>query len=251
MPEPLQVPEPGLPKAWSEKLAGVLGGVGLLVLWRLAWFFLAWRLSGMHPSLDSFVEHRDELEAWKMQDPLMAWLAFLGCYTLICALCLDGTASLVVVAGALFGAWQGLAACTLGSSLGALAAFLFSRRFLRVWVQSHFQKAAAAAEAGVKKDGDAWLLSARLIPMVSFSGVNLAAGLTALSARRFLLISTLGLLPCNAAYVWAGMHLARIPIHKPGDLLSPELWALLCGLGLLPLLAKAGLRLHRSLKEPA
>ena len=156
----------------------------------------------------------------------------------------------VVVAGALYGPLPGLAACTLGSSLGALAAFLFSRRFLRTWVQTHFKKTLAATEAGLKKDGDAWLLSARLIPMVSFAGVNLAMGLSSMKPGRFLLISTLGLLPCNAAYVWAGMHLARIPIHNPADLLSPQLWALLCGVGLLPLLATLVRRLHRSLKEP-
>jgi uncharacterized membrane protein YdjX (TVP38/TMEM64 family) len=238
------------PAAWASSLSGLLGGLGLLIAWRLAWFFLAWHLSGLHPSLDSFVAHREELEAWTREQPLDSWLAFLALYTLICALYLDGTATLVVVAGALYGPLPGLAACTLGSSLGALAAFLFSRRFLRTWVQTHFKKTLAATEAGLKKDGDAWLLSARLIPMVSFAGVNLAMGLSSMKPGRFLLISTLGLLPCNAAYVWAGMHLARIPIHNPADLLSPQLWALLCGVGLLPLLATLVRRLHRSLKEP-
>jgi uncharacterized membrane protein YdjX (TVP38/TMEM64 family) len=216
--------------------ATLLGGVGLLILWRLTWFALVWRLSGLHPDLSSFMAHREEFEAWNAAQPWAAWTAFLVAYTLICALCLDGTATLVAVAGALFGGWKGLAACTLGSSLGALASFLFARRFLGGWLHRSFPKAMARVDRGLKADGDVWLLSARLIPMVSFSLVNLGLGVSPMKARRFLLLSTLGLLPCNAAYAWAGVHLGGI--HRPHDLLSPSLWAILCAVGLLPLLLR-------------
>ncbi|HTB23056.1 MAG TPA: VTT domain-containing protein [bacterium] len=231
----------------AKALSALLGGVGVLLAWRLAWVIFIWHLSGLRPSLESFVLHRQELENWNAAMPLQAWTAFLLGYTLVCALCLDGTATLVVVAGAIFGMGKGLALCTLGSSLGALAAFLFARRFLGAWTQSNFPKTVAFVDKGLKEDGDAWLLSARMIPMVSYSLVNLVMGLSDMSGGRFLLLSTLGLLPCNAAYVWAGVHLGRV--HASGDLLSPSLWASLCILGVLPLLLRLIRRLPNVLKR--
>ena len=225
------------PALAARNLSALVGGFGALLLWRLTWAFLAWHFSGLRPSLESFQAHRDELEAFIMEQPWVSWLAFLGVYTLICGLCLDGTATLVVVAGALFGGWRGLAACTLGSTLGALAAFCFSRALLRSWFENHFRAFVKTVNSGLQKDGDAWLLSARLFPGVSFSLVTLAMGLTAMKPARFCLLSTLGLLPCNAAYVWAGMHLARI--QAPRDLLSPSILLILCVLGLLPLALRA------------
>lgn len=230
-----------------KAVTALLGGIGLLVAWRLAWFVLVWRLSGLHPDLSSFVAHREEFEAWNAAQPWAAWTAFLVAYTFICALCLDGTATLVAVAGALFGGWKGLAACTLGSSLGSLAAFLFARRFLEGWLLRSFPKAMARMDRGLEADGDAWLLSARLIPMVSFSLVNLGMGVSTMKARRFVLLSTLGMLPCNAAYAWAGVHLAGI--HASHDLLSPGMWAALCVLGLLPLLQHYAKKLPVFLKR--
>jgi uncharacterized membrane protein YdjX (TVP38/TMEM64 family) len=244
----MEAPQPPLIPPPAKALSALLGGVGVLLLWRLAWAFFLWRLSGLQPSLESFVVHRQELEAWTAAMPLQAWGAFFLGYTLVCALCLDGTATLVVVAGAIFGMWKGLLLCTLGSSLGALAAFLFAKRFLCDWMEAHFPKTVAMVDRGMEQDGDAWLLSARMIPMVSFSMVNLIMGITDIKTRRFVLLSTLGLLPCNAAYVWAGIHLGRV--HASGDLLSPSLWASLCLLGLLPLLMRLARRLPNVLKRP-
>jgi len=244
MPAPAPVPAvrgPG--RFWT-----LLAGVGLLVAWRLAWAGLAWHLSGLQPSLDSFVSHRAELDAWAAEQGPLALLVFLAIYTLVCGLCLDGTATLVVVAGALFGLWKGLAICTLGSTLGGLAAFLFARRFLSSWIRASFPKAVQVVDQGLAKDGDAWVLSSRLIPMVSFSLVNLALGLSRLSTWRFVMWTALGLLPCNAAYAWAGVNLAKV--EAPKDLLEPRILLALCVLGLLPLLARLARRLPAALKRP-
>ncbi|HTA17492.1 MAG TPA: VTT domain-containing protein [bacterium] len=236
---------PDLPPA--KAVSVLLGGATVLVAWRLGWAFLLWRLSGLHPNLDSFSSHRQDFEAWIAASPMTAWASFFLLYTLVCALCLDGTATLVVVAGALFGMWQGLALCTLGSTLGAWAAFAFARRFLGAWVQKHFHHVIKIVDHGLKRDGDVWLLSARMIPMVSYSLVNLILGVSDMKPRRFLLLSTLGLLPCNAAYIWAGIHLGQI--HGSQDLMSPQLWASLCVVGILPLAFRLALRLHASLKR--
>ena len=93
---------------------------------------------------------------------------------------------------------------------------------------------------GLREEGAFYLFALRMVPVFPFWLVNLLMGLTAMRAFTFWWVSALGLLPLEAAYVFAGTQLATIT--KPGDIVSPGLIAVLLGLALLPLLLRRVVR---------
>jgi uncharacterized membrane protein YdjX (TVP38/TMEM64 family) len=93
---------------------------------------------------------------------------------------------------------------------------------------------------GIARDGSFYLLSLRLAPVPPFFVVNVAMGLTRLPARRFFLVSLIGLAPLDAVFINAGHVLAQM--KSPEDALSPGLIAAFALIGITPLLLRRLLR---------
>lgn len=219
-------------REWMAALAAMAGGAGALTLWRLAWVAAAWRWSGLRPDLASFAERREALQHWVSVAPWAHAGVFFCLYALVCAMCLPGTLTLVAVAGALFGWWRGALIALPAALLGCTGAFLLSRHLAGPWVRRAFPKVVEQVDRGLLRGGDWFVLTARMLPVSSFSLVNLGLGVTGVSPGRFVALSALGLLPGTLAYAWAGQNLGNL--RGVGDLLSPELWLALLALALVP-----------------
>ena len=92
-----------------------------------------------------------------------------------------------MLAGALYGPWLGSLIVFAGASLGAEAAFLLGRNWLRSWAQqrlSRFPKL-LAIEKAVSREGFRLVLLTRLSPAFPFSLLNLAYGLSEVSLRDY------------------------------------------------------------------
>lgn len=199
---------------------------------------------GRFLSLATVKQHQAELAALYAHRPLAVVGAFFAVYVAVTALSLPGAAVLTLAAGALFGLMVGTLVTSFASSLGATLAFLSSRYLLRDAVQRRFAARLADVDAGVAREGAFYLFSLRLVPLVPFFVVNLVMGLTAMPARRFYLVSQLGMLAGTVVYVNAGTQLARLDSLR--GILSPGLLASFALLGLFPLLARRALRVVRS-----
>ena len=68
----------------------------------------------------------------------------------------------------MFGLLWGTLLASFASSVGATAAFLIARLLLRDWVQSRFGDSLAPINAGIKKDGEFYLFSLRMVPLFPF-----------------------------------------------------------------------------------
>lgn len=213
---------------WALVLAVALAG-----LW-------AWRHAdlGALLTLEQLQASRDALQARVQARPLATAAAFFGVYVLATALSFPGAAVLTLAAGALFGLGWGLVLVSFASSLGALLAFLAARHLLRDLVQARFGRVLAPVNDGVRRDGQFYLLTLRLVPVFPFWLINLVMGLTPMPAGRFYLVSQVGMLAGTAVFVNAGTQLAAL--RSVGDVLSPALLGSLVLLGVFPLLAKAG-----------
>ena len=187
-------------------------------------------------TLDQLKASRDGLISWYGQYPLGTGLGFFGVYVLATALSVPGATILTLAAGAMFGFGLGLVLVSFASSLGALLAFWVARYLLRNVVQQRFGKWLAPINAGLAKDGVFYLLTLRLLPVFPFWLINLLMGLTTLRARRFYVVSQLGMLAGTAVYVNAGTQLASI--QSTADILSPGLLGSFLLLGVFPMLAK-------------
>ena len=217
------------PRRWARWLVVLLA---LLGLWLAYWY---WDL-GQWLTLEQLKASRDALISLYADQPVKTALTFFGVYVLAAALSFPGASILTLAAGAIFGWAMGLLLVSFASSLGALLAFWASRYLLRDVIEKRFGKLLQPINEGLAKDGTFYLLTLRLVPLFPFWLINLLMGLTTLGARRFYIVSQIGMLVGTAVYVNAGTQLAAIDTAT--DVLSPGLIASLVLLGVFPLMAK-------------
>ncbi|OWK43805.1 TVP38/TMEM64 family protein [Fimbriiglobus ruber] len=171
-----------------------------------------------------------ELQAEVQARPALSLAIFVLVYVLVVGLSLPITPLLSLLAGALFGRWVGTGASTLAATIGATAAMLLSRYVFREWVQTCFGTRLAGLNRRLERDGAYYLLALRLLPIVPFWLINLAAGLTSIRPRTFALVSWVGMSPMTFLYVSAGTELATL--ESPRDVFSPQVFATFVALGL-------------------
>ena len=146
------------------------------------------------------VEHMIEGMSWF--EPLMLWLrsplgglVFIPLYAVWVTLLLPGVWA-SMLAGALYGTWWGSLIVFVGASLGAEAAFLLGRYWLRDWTSKRLMQypKLQAVERAVSREGLKLVLLTRLSPAFPFSLLNLVYGLSEVSLRDYS-IGLIGIIP--------------------------------------------------------
>ena len=195
---------------------------------------------GLHRfvSIEYLAQQREALEVFQEQRPWVTVIAFFTAYVVITGLSLPGAALLTLIAGALFGLAGGVIIVSFASSLGATLAFVIARYLFRDAVRARFERALAAIDRGIEKDGAFYLFALRLVPAFPFFAVNLAMAVTPLRTWTFYWVSQLGMLLGTAVYVNAGAELGQIDSLSLSGILSPALIASFTLLGLFPLIAR-------------
>lgn len=126
-------------------------------------------------------------------------------------------APMTALAGALFGPLAGTALVVVGATAGATAAFALSRRLGRARVQRILGARLTKADGWLAQRGFATMLGLRLTPLVPFSVLNYAAGLSRVPAKPYVWATALGIVPGAFAYASLGGTL--------GDPLSARFFA--------------------------
>ena len=180
-------------------------------------------------------QHQAFLDYYASHQTLTITIYFL-LYILVTALSLPGAVIMTLAGGAIFGLLYGVVIISFASTIGATLAFLISRFLLRDYVQKRFGDKLKAVNDGIEHDGDFYLFTLRLIPIFPFFIINLVMGLTPMKARRFYVVSQIGMLPGTIVYVNAGSQLGKL--DSLSGILSPSLLLSFALLGLFPLLAK-------------
>lgn len=182
--------------ALNPRARGWLKLAALIALLALAWFafrqlpFREW-LSGDGPDHVRLTLR----ETW--------WgpLAFVVLYTVLSALDFSGLV-LTLAGGALFGFWWGVLLNSIGANLGANGAFWLARGLGREGVRALVGERLAGLDRQAEIAGPIWLFRLRLIPVVPFNLLNLAAGLTAMPWRSYALATAIGIIPGTLVYTY-------------------------------------------------
>jgi uncharacterized membrane protein YdjX (TVP38/TMEM64 family) len=158
-------------------------------------------------------------------------LAFVPLYALWVTLLLPGVWA-SMLAGALYGTWWGSLIVFVGACLGAEAAFLLGRTWLRNWARRRLAAVPKllAIEQAVSREGLKLVLLTRLSPAFPFSLLNFAYGLSEVSLRDYS-IGLIGILP--GTILFCGLGALAGDVARFGEVLSGEAdagtWALRIG----------------------
>jgi uncharacterized membrane protein YdjX (TVP38/TMEM64 family) len=207
----------------SKKI--ILLGVAALAL---ALFF---RLDlGRYLTLEALKANRQALLDMYATHTLAMVAGFMAIYILQTALSLPGAAILSLAAGAIFGPLMGTVYAVVSASIGATLAFLVTRYLLRDLVVQRFGSRLEGMNRELEQRGLNYLLFLRLVPVFPFFLINLAAGLTRLPLRAFILGTLIGIIPGGFVFVNAGASLATIT--SISGILSPRVLVSFALLGL-------------------
>ncbi len=130
-------------------------------------------------------------------------LVFVGGYAVL-ALLPAPKAVLTVLGGALFGWWLGTVLSLIGALVGAVVAFELGRLLGREAVERLLGGRVATVDSLLRDHGLGAVVAVRLVPLVPFTAINYASGLSGVRRRDYLVGSALGMVPGSAAYAAIG-----------------------------------------------
>jgi uncharacterized membrane protein YdjX (TVP38/TMEM64 family) len=154
--------------------------------------------------VQQFLDSVHDLGAW---GPIVVAVV----YIVACVLCVPG--SLVTLgAGLAFGVWIGTVTVSIGSTLGAAAAFLVGRFLARDWIEGRVARNPRfqAIDQAVGENGFKIVLLTRLSPIFPFNLLNYGYGLTRVRFADYFLASWIGMLPFTVVYVYLGSLAASV-----------------------------------------
>ena len=184
--------------------------LALVALVALAVGAFFWLDLGRYLTLEDLKANRAVLQALYASHTAAFVLGFIGVYVLQTALSLPGAAVLSLAAGAVFGVLPATVYVNIGATAGATLAFLLSRTLLRGWAVRRFGRRMGAIDRGLRESGLSYLLFLRLVPVFPFFLINLAAGVTGLPLRTYVIGTMVGILPGSLVYCNAGASLATV-----------------------------------------
>lgn len=132
-------------------------------------------------------------------------IVFIAIYIVVTVLFVPGSI-LTLGAGALFGVLWGTIYVSVGSTLGATAAFIVGRYFMRDWVAAKVAQSErfSAVDDAIGREGGKIVFLLRLSPIFPFNLSNYAFALTKVSLGSYMLASWVGMIPGTIMYVYIG-----------------------------------------------
>jgi len=132
-------------------------------------------------------------------------ITFIGIYVIAAVLFVPGSV-LTLGAGAVFGLAWGSVYVSIGSTLGATAAFLTGRYFARDAIARKIEgnERFTAIDKAVGIQGWKIVVLTRLSPVFPFTLLNYAFGLTQVKLGHYVLASWIGMMPGTVMYVYLG-----------------------------------------------
>ena len=148
------------------------------------------------------------------------------------------SAPIALVSGALYGHTFGTIYIIVGAITGALIAFYIARELGRDFFKKRFNSHFAVNITGSQNTMMFIVLVSRLAPFISFDVISYAAGLTNLSFQRFLIATTLGIIP-----------ISFILAHVGSEVISDEVESIAFALVLLGIITVLPLLINKLIKH--
>lgn len=168
--------------------------------------------------------------------PTATMLIFSMLFIILTVLSIPATAILTLTAGALFGLIPGIILTLISATAGAILSFLIARHFFGESIQKKYKCQLDGINEGIKNEGNYYLFSLRVMPVLPFCVINILMGLTKMRLWDYTLMTVTGITSWVVIYVYAGTMLRRI--RSFDDIISYEMATALILLGIFPIAVK-------------
>ncbi|WP_232322424.1 TVP38/TMEM64 family protein [Methylomonas lenta] len=125
-----------------------------------------------------------------------------------------------VLGGFFFGFSLGAIYNVTATFLGCIVGFAISRYALKDSFEKNYYERIKKVENEVEKNGFYYFLILRLVMVVPYFLINITAGLSRISFKKYLLSTLLGVTPMSLVYANGGNQLEQI--NSISELLEPE-----------------------------
>jgi len=203
-------------------------------------------------NLDALRENEAGLRAFIDQNLIFALAAFVGSYAIATAISLPGATILTLAGGYLFGTGVGGSATVIGATLGAIAIFYVVGTSLGAALRAKAEASGGRLKGvidGVQQGAFGYILTLRLIPVVPFWFVNVAAALAGTPIRPYIAATFIGIIPATFIFSSIGAGIGTIVAEggSPdlGVIFEPHILGPLIALALLAL----GTTLYRNMRR--
>jgi uncharacterized membrane protein YdjX (TVP38/TMEM64 family) len=188
---------------------------------------------GEYFTFESIKGHSGELKAYLNENFALFTIAFILFYIISAALSVPWATLLTMLSGFLYGTILGVFIVNIGATIGSLLAFWAARYLFRDSLKSKYGDRLEKVDKELRENGASYMLFSRLIPAFPFFLINIAAGLTEMSTKRFVWTTMIGIIPGSAVYAFAGESLNSI--DSASGILTPQILLAFCFLGLFAL----------------
>jgi uncharacterized membrane protein YdjX (TVP38/TMEM64 family) len=226
-------------QAWLRRAKPLLPLLAILAVLALA-LAQGWH---RHLSWAALAAAQADLLAHVAARPLTSAAAYVAAYAAAVAVSIPGAVVITVTGGLLFGTVLGTVLAVTGATIGAVLVFLAARSAAGPLLAARAAPLLGRIRPGLERDGFAYLLAARLIPVLPFWLLNLAPALVGMRLAPFALATFLGIIPGTAVFASIGAGLGHV--LEAGQ--TPDLSLILAPQVLLPILALAALSLAPTL----
>jgi uncharacterized membrane protein YdjX (TVP38/TMEM64 family) len=163
---------------------------------------------------------------------------FVAFYVIVCLLFLPGSA-LTLAGGFMFGTAKGIAAASLGATLGAATAFLVSRAIGRQWLERHLMTHPRifAVDRAISSQGFKIVFLTRLCSLFPHDLMSYVFGLSEVPLGKFVLATWLGRLPGIVVWSYLGSNSKKLSDLVSGKIPSGIGTQILLWLGLAAMVA--------------
>ena len=194
---------------------------------------IAIRVSGIgsYLSVESLKVHKEAIHAYLDPHPFVSPLLYILIYIIAVAMSIPGATVLTLAGGLLFGTIKTAICVNIGATIGAALVFLITRYLLGDWLQKRYVTQLERFNGEIAGHGLNYLLTVRFIPIFPFFLINILAGLTRVRLSTFIWTTSVGILPGDLVYSYAGSQIDTITSTR--DILSPNILVALVLLALL------------------
>jgi uncharacterized membrane protein YdjX (TVP38/TMEM64 family) len=114
--------------------------------------------------------------------------------------------------GLVFGVYWGIVISWIGAMCGAMVTFMMSRLFFEGFSKRFLEhkKSLEYLDRLSSKYGFKVILTARLLPFISFDLISYAAGMSTIKTRSFMIATGIGMLPATIVYTVFGFEMERL-----------------------------------------